>query len=326
MREVLETMEVLGEKAYRIENESLRLTVVPAWGGKVVSLFHKPTGVELLRAPASREEHGATPMLYGIPVLFPPNRIEGGAFAFAGRRYRFERNEAGGNNHIHGLVRGRGWTVEAAGRADGSPYMTLLFDGSRQPGVMAQFPHPFRLELRLALEGDRFVQALKVINDGDAAFPWGLGYHTAFRFPFGAASDPARCTISAPVSKRWELNERLLPTGRLADDPRCGLLQRGMPAAGVLLDDLFLVDAALPNEVTLADPDAGIRATYRADAAFRHWILHNGDGTGGYLCPEPYTCVTNAFNLDMDAALSGVQTLEPGECREVSCAIDVARL
>ena len=311
--------EYFGALAITLENEALRATVVPAWGGRVVSLFSKRAELELLREPASAEEYREAPLVYGVPVLFPPNRIEGGSFTFEGRTYTFERNEVGGLNHIHGLVQSRAWDVARLAEAEA----VLVFDGRAHPDVMAQFPHPFRLEMTLRLDGSTLEQRVKVANESDAAFPWGLGYHTTFRFPFGPASRPERCTVTAPLKRRWELNGSL-PTGRQVEDERCEALRRGMPFAGVVIDDLFLGDETMPNEVTLADRDAGVEVAYRADPEFLHWILHNGDGTGGYLCPEPYTCVTNAFNLDLPADVTGLLVLAPGESREVACSIRVA--
>jgi aldose 1-epimerase len=314
-----QSIEYIGEAAVVLENEALRATVVPAWGGRVVSLYSKRAGLELLREPASAAAYHEAPLVYGVPVLFPPNRIEGGTFTFEGRTYEFERNEAGGLNHIHGLVQSRAWDVARAAEAEA----VLVFDGRAHPDVMAQFPHPFRLEMTLRLRGATLDQTVKVSNESDASFPWGLGYHTTFRFPFGPASSPSGCTVTAPLKRRWELNGSL-PTGRLVEDERCEALRRSMPFAGVAIDDLFIRDETLPNAVTLADRDAGVEVEYRADPEFLQWILHNGDGTGGYLCPEPYTCVTNAFNLDLPADVTGLLVLAPGESRELTCSIRVA--
>jgi len=92
-------IDFMGVPAVRMENERLAATVVPDWGSRVVSLWSKEAGAELLRVPASLEEYGRTSMLYGIPVLFPPNRIEDGAFSYGGRNYRFDINDPATGNH-----------------------------------------------------------------------------------------------------------------------------------------------------------------------------------------------------------------------------------
>lgn len=44
------------------------------------------------------------PYLYGMPILYPANRISGGSFRFEGRIYKFPINEPGTNCHLHGIL------------------------------------------------------------------------------------------------------------------------------------------------------------------------------------------------------------------------------
>ena len=189
---------------------------------------------------------------------------------------------------------------------------------------MKQFPHPFRLVMTLILKGGTLTQTVEVHNDSSQAFPWGLGYHTTFRFPFREDSSEANSIFSAPIGKRWELNARFLPTGITMIDVRSEQLNEGIEIAGVQLDDLFQKEPAAANEAVLTDRDAGIRVTYQADDSFGHWVLHNGDGTGRYLCPEPYTCLTNAFNLPLPPELTGMKVIQPGQSDSTACFISVS--
>ncbi|MBB6730735.1 aldose 1-epimerase [Cohnella zeiphila] len=318
--------EFLGVPAVRLENEALAATIVPDWGSRIVSLRSREAGAELLRAPASLGEYWRTPLLYGVPVLFPPNRIEDGIFSYNGRAYRFAVNDLATGNHAHGLVHDNRWEIVSLRREGDVASLITEFVSVRHPEVMAQFPHPFRLVMKLELKGAVLLQQLEIRNESDAAFPWGLGYHTAFRFPFGERSELRSCSLQAPVGRKWELNGRMLPTGELVDDARSEPLRLGMPMDGVLLDDLFEAREGGPNEAVLTDREAGIRLTYRADESFRHWVLHNGDGRGRYLCPEPYTCATNAFNLPLEPAATGLQELRPGETGRLTCEMAVSLL
>ncbi|MFC4598719.1 aldose 1-epimerase [Cohnella hongkongensis] len=313
----------LGLPAVRLENEHLIAVVAPGWGSRVVSLRSREAETELLRIPASLDEYEEAPMLFGVPVLFPPNRIEDGKFSFGGSAYRFDRNDAATGCHAHGLVHDKPWETVSLRRDEREAVLVTELVSSRYPEVTRQFPPPFRLTMTLALKGSVLTQTVEILNESGIVFPWGLGYHTTFRFPFGDRAEAESCLFSATVGRRWQLNERLLPTGRLENDPRCGPLREGMPLKGVLLDDVFQAAGEGRNEAVLTDREAGLRVTYRTDETFRHWVLHNGDGQGGYLCPEPYTCVTNAFNLPLGPDVTGLQTLRPGERRTVSCEIEV---
>jgi len=317
------TIDFLGHTAYRLENEYLELIVVPALGSRAVSLRSKPAQTDLLRVPPSLAAYEQNPMLFGIPVLFPPNRIEDGAFTFGGESYQFTVNEPKHQNHLHGLVQGEAWQMTGVREHEGGVCLETVFDSSEKPHVLEQFPHPFRIVMRFILDGHSFIQEADIINDSGTAIPWGLGYHTTFRFPFGEQSSPEACLFSAPAGQLWELNDRVMPTGRLLDDPRSVLLQNGMPMADAVLDDVFLTADHVANEAVLTDRAAGISVTYSADESFRQWVLHTGAAGSGYICPEPYTCVTNAFNLPLDRKLTGLQALEPGEQRTVSCTIKV---
>ncbi|MBB6637722.1 aldose 1-epimerase [Cohnella thailandensis] len=319
--------EYLGQPAVRLENGSWIALVVPGWGGRVVSLRNKEAReIELLRVPPSLEAYEASPLLYGIPVLFPPNRIENGTFVFGERTYRLAINDPSTGSHSHGFVHDKEWTVLQVESRAGTVSLTMEFDSFLHPQVMEQFPHRFLLKMKLTLEESRVTQTMEVHNASWAAFPWGLGYHTAFRFPFGDSASLRSCELQAPVGRSWKLDERFLPTGELAENALGESLRGGMPMEGVLLDDVFESYAGAANEAVLTDREAGLRLRYRADEAFGHWVFHNGDGRGGFLCPEPYSCVTNAFNSPLDPSVTGMKVLEPGESFSLTCSIEVERL
>lgn len=315
-----------GYDAVEAESGGLTMTVVPQLGSRVVSLFSKAKRVELLRAPESEEAYKQSPMLYGIPVLFPPNRIEDGQFVFQDRHYQFAINDAATGSHSHGLVHDKAWTVTGMKASGGAALVVTEFQASLYPEVLMQFPHPFRLVMKLFLEEGALTQTVEVHNDSCKAFPWGIGYHTAFRFPFGEDSAEEDCLFSAPVGRRWMLNERFLPTGKRVEDTRSGPLNEGIAMRDVRLDDLFERNRNAANEAVLADRNSGVRVRYKADDSFGHWVLHNGDGAGRYLCPEPYTCVTNAFNLPLAAELTGMKVVEPGQSDSATCIISVEPL
>jgi aldose 1-epimerase len=319
-------VDFLGEQAVLAQTDELEMILMPAWGSQVLSLRSKSGHVELLRVPRTAEEYWQQPVLYGIPILFPPNRIERGTFTFEGRKYQFECNEPEGHNHIHGFVNGRPWELFDAREEDGRAEIITQFDSINHPEVSGQFPHRFRIKMRFLLEGSSLTKEAEIANLSDSSFPWGLGYHTTFNFPFRSGDSLAHCVLSATVDKRWVLNEQLLPTGELQDFPYHDQLNEGMNMDGLRLDDVFLSAASIGgqrNEAVLVDGNIGLKVVYRCDDRFKQWVLHNNDGRQGYLCPEPYTWVTNAPNLPVDRDLSGLQVLRPGESTTVRSSISV---
>ena len=65
--------------------------LVPDMGANLVRLADTRRGIEILRAPAGDEveEFRRRPHVFGLPILFPPNRIADGQYTFDGRTYRF---------------------------------------------------------------------------------------------------------------------------------------------------------------------------------------------------------------------------------------------
>ena len=71
-------------------------------GANCISLRHKEYGANVLREPDYA--HFDNPYLYGMPILYPNNRISGGRFTFEDREYSFPVNEPTTNCHIHGFL------------------------------------------------------------------------------------------------------------------------------------------------------------------------------------------------------------------------------
>lgn len=321
---VMETT-FLGERAICAGNDELAFTVVPAWGSNLISIVHKPTGRELLRTPATAEQFRQSPVLYGTPVLFPPNRIADGSFTYRGREYRFHVNEPERRNHLHGFVYDRPWEVVRADIEAGRPVVETQFAAERASDwheIAGQFPHHFIITMRYELDGNGLHKSATVHNDGGEPLPLGIGFHTCFRFPKTAR-------LALTVAKRWVLDERMLPTGAVEETSLVAELRRGMNLAGVPLDDAFLADTDTagddgPNEAKLLLPEEGMEILYRVDASFKHWVVYNRDGESGFICPEPYTWVTNAPNLPLPPELTGFQELLPGESKTFSTSIAVS--
>ncbi len=111
MANYIEKITHLGTPAIKAGNEHIEMIVVPEWGSNVISLVDKATKIQLLREPKTAESFHDTPTLYGIPILFPPNRVSDGTFSFRGRTYHFDINEKDKHNHLHGFLYQEKWNV-----------------------------------------------------------------------------------------------------------------------------------------------------------------------------------------------------------------------
>jgi len=320
MTAAIEHISFLGEPAVKVTTEKLEGIVVPGWGSNLISLVWRPTGTALLRTPASAEAYHARTTLHGIPVLFPPSRIENGVFAFQGREYRFPVDPARGY-HIHGVLMRTAWRLSAAETTeDGGAYVETTVVSEETPAIFEALPHRFTVRLGFRFSADAVEMRFVLESRDELAMPWGLGYHTTFVLPFAgeANGDLSQCSIRLRSDKTWALNERLLPTGELLDNPLREALAEGLPLDRVEFDDCFQAAPDAPVEATLTDRGAGLSIRYEADKTFTQWVLYNGKGKPdrGFFCPEPLTWVPNAPNVDAPASVTGLQTLEPGATAE----------
>lgn len=309
MNAYAEKIKFLGEQALQAGNEHLEIVLVPGWGSNLISIVHKESGRELLRSPYSSQEFWANPILFGTPVLFPPNRIGNGTFTFQERTYQLEINEKDKNNHIHGFLYKEKWNVVAMEAAEGQVKLVTELDSAQYPHIYRQFPHHFTVRITYLLEGATVRKNATIYNRGQEPFPWGFGYHTTFLFPEESS------TFALTAEKRWVLNDRLLPTGELERIERQDELNRGTKLKNWKLDDVFLssvlTGGGSESVITYKNPNLSI--VYQVDENLKQWVVYNADGIQGFVCPEPYTWVTNAPNLDLPPSLTGLQVLSPGE-------------
>jgi len=295
-----------GKEAIQASNEHLQLLMIPSFGSNVISLIDVKRGKELLVKPESFAALTENPMLNGIPVLFPPNRIENGTFTFDGEKHEFPINEIG-KHHIHGFVYDQPWHVTGEIEENG---ITAV-----QTAIELEKPDLYKgavIVLTYELDGPVLRQRATVKNSGKKSFPWGIGYHTSFLF------DEKNASFSLTKKSQWVLNEEAIPTGeQVPGEPMKEISLQAMP-----LDDAF---AAFDkgNEAVLHNRETGAAITYRTDSSFKHWVVYNGNGKEGFLCPEPYTCITNAFNMSLSPEETGLRVLHPGEQDTVVTEIEL---
>ena len=132
------------------------MKIVPEIGGQVISL--EKEGIHALHEPESFEALKKSPTSYGLPVLFPPNRIDGGAFTAGGKTYHFPINEPARGNSLHGFLHNRSWKVEKVTETEEKATVTLLFVGDETTDFYNVFPVLFEVRQTLELTKDGLTQ------------------------------------------------------------------------------------------------------------------------------------------------------------------------
>lgn len=300
-------------------SDGSRAEVWPALGFNCYRwhVAHRTGPLELLYADPALFANGR-PTRSGIPVLFPfPNRIRDGKFSWAGKAYQLPLNDPVQKNAIHGFACRVPWRVVDQGANSESAWVTGAFRCSVDaPDSRVLWPadHEITLTYRLG-RGILRIEAV-VTNPDSVDLPFGLGYHPYFRLPFSGSSDPASSIIDVPAAEFWELDGNL-PTGtrRVVDAGRdlnkarkYGELQlddvlTGLPARAPRIDGLI-------ERAAISSGEADLRVF--CAPAFREIVVFTPPHRQAF-CVEPYTCTTDAINLQGRGVESGWLVLSPGK-------------
>jgi aldose 1-epimerase len=295
-----------------------RAMVSVSFGGNCLSwqVLHQGKVLELLWSDLATLT--AFPARHGMPILFPfPNRIRDGQFSWQGRAYRLPPNDPRGTNAIHGFVLNRPWNILAVseGTETGS-FVTLSQDSGSLPREMQSlWPAGFDVELTWLLHGYSLELHIDVRNCADEDLPFGFGVHPYFRMPAAGAS--LRWIGESSISQ-WELRD-CLPTGqRGLVTSRCHKLLTGKPLEGDSFDDAFRIENKADQGAWLVQSPEGwsIRASQGPGCdAFRDYLIFTPPHREA-VCLEPYTCITDAINLQPQGIDAGLLVLPPGEAWE----------
>ncbi len=259
------------------------------------------------------------PTRSGVPVLFPfPNRIRDGRFTWAGKEYRLPLNDPAQKNAIHGFACRNAFRVASHGADAASAHVTGVFRCSVDaPDCLPLWPadHEIRLTLRLGQGVLRF--EAEVHNPDAAPLPFGLGYHPYFRLPSAGAGPAADCEVEAPAEAYWVLDESL-PTGERRPVDAGRDLNAPRKVGGLQLDDVLSV---LPAGAPRADGLLGRGAVHAAPGGpmrlfcapeFRELVVFTPPHRQAF-CIEPYTCPTDAVNLQARGIEANWLVLPPGQ-------------
>lgn len=283
-------------------------------GANCVSLRHPATGARILRElPAEGEADN--PYLYGMPILFPVNRISDGRFLFEGREYRFPVNEPKTGCHLHGTLHRTPFVVTE--RTQDS--LTAEYSADREHPYLS-FPHAFTLRLSYRLMKDGLHLTVALTNQSRENMPYFLGFHTTFNLALTPKAAPESVTAMAEADREIERNmETYLPTGRLPEfDAISSALTAGTwhPTEKPISRHYRACGKGL---LTLTDPENNLRVVYRNDSTYGFRLIY-GDGKS-FLCMEPQTCMANAANAPFPRSETGFAFLRPNETKLFSSHI-----
>jgi aldose 1-epimerase len=265
--------------------------------------------VEVLDSEPAFLSGTTRPTRSGIPILFPfPNRIREGRFTWNRHEFAIPASDSNGNA-IHGFCADRPWRVVRQGKNFVAGQFQLSVDA---PERLDFWPSDFRMEVEYRLVRNRLRASFSILNHSREPMPWGLGTHPYFRTPIGAEGQRDACTIEVPGRELWELAENL-PTGRRLPVDEANDLRCGRSLAGLNVDAVYTgLEFDGPQfDCVVMDERSGIQVTQTCPPIFREVVAFTPPNRD-CVCLEPYTCVTDAVNLQERGIDAGLRVLPPG--------------
>ena len=318
---MLHSIDWHGMRAVEFSKGDYTALLVPGMGANLVRLANTRLGAEMLRTPDGDgiEEFRGRPHVFGLPILFPPNRIADGRYTFNGRVYRFPITNPRENNYHHGILKNQPFAVSKAREtADEVLVECRYYSNAGNDAIFRDFPHEFKCKIVYRLTAEGLEQEVMFANRSKGPMPVGVGFHTPLRIPFAGGS-AADYVMRAAVGEEVELDDRKLPTGRklpLSEQfaklregglrvTDCGAIESTFTVREIEVDGKPFRGALVENLRT------GVRTFYEVDGQTTCWVIWNNGGQVPYCCPEPQSWTTNAPNMP-DPAAEGFQAIVPG--------------
>ncbi len=283
------------------------VSIVPSIGN--IAYSFTVNGKDILFSPyQTLAQFKEKPVLLGVPLLAPwANRLSEDAYYANGKKYLLNpglENIRYDPNHqpIHGLVSFTShWEVVDVHSGTDAASVTSRLQLWKYPDWMAQFPFAHEIEITYRLSNGVLEIRTEIDNLSADTMPLSVAYHPYYQIT-DAPRDEWRVHLA--VRKHYELSSKLIPTGQTkAND-----LPDPVPLAGHTLDDVF---GGVPEGEEFWVQGKIQKIAIRFGPKFPVAVVYAPPGRG-FICFEPMSGITNAFNLNHDGFYPELQTIPPG--------------
>ena len=293
------------------ELRQIVVTVVPSMGNNSYSMTVK--GKEIFYSPAqSLAAWKAKPAHAGNPLLAPwANRLDQDAFYANGKKYNLNSDlknfgHDGNGKPIHGLlVYAPEWKVTSVKADANSASVTSRLEFWRYPDYMAQFPFAHNLEMTYKLANGELEVETVLENLSTQSMPVSIGFHPYFKLSDSRRDD---WKVYLPAKEHVKLSNVLIPTGE--HEPNT--LADPMSLAGTKLDDVFAnLQYGTNGRSEFSVQGAAQKITVGYSKNYPIAVVYAPPGRE-FICFEPMTGPTNAFNLAHAGIYKQLQTIPAG--------------
>lgn len=291
--------------------KGVEVRIVPALGNNSFEMTAR--GKPVFWSPyRSLKEFAARPAHLGNPFLWPwANRIDGTSYWVNGKKYQLNTElgnvRPGPNNTpIHGLLTySSRWKVVKAEASGAGSLATSRIEFYRYPDWMVQFPFAHTVEMTYLLRNGCLEIATRIENLSTEPLPVCLGYH-----PYFQITDAPRAAwkVKLAAKERMLLSPRLIPTGEREPVDLDAPFVLGERA----LDDVYVSlvrDADGFARFQVAGEKQQITVEY--GPKYNTAVIYAPKGRD-FICFEPMSGITNAFNAAQAGWYKQLQSIAPG--------------
>jgi aldose 1-epimerase len=287
------------------------LTVLPSVGNIAYRLM--VNGKNVLWVPYENlAEMKAKPVQAGVPFLAPwANRLDQDAYFANGKKYRLNPDLAnfrrdGNQKPIHGLLGFSPlWRVIELRADHRAAWVTSRIEFWKYPDLMAQFPFAHTIEMTYRLADGVLAVETSLLNQSTEPMPVAIGYH-----PYFQVHDAPRdeWTVHIAAREKLTLSPQLIPTGERTpvqfSDP--------LTLKNVQLDDVFsnlIPGADGKPQFSVQGKKEKVTVTY--GPKYTVAVVYAPPGKS-FICFEPMSGITDAFNLAHAGVYKELQSIPPG--------------
>ena len=282
-----------------LHSGTLELAISPSVGGSIAR-FERIDGNARRHALMRGCHSGSINVLDAacFPLVPFVNRIKGSRFIFRGREVVLAPNTAGDPSVLHG----QGWL---------NAWQTLYSDGQQAELAFEhaadEWPWTYEARQFFALDVRGLTVRLSCLNSSAEPMPCGLGQHPYFPCDQNTVLDTV-------VACAWEIDDQVLPTGKVPATGRFDLRRRKVCGQG--LDHGFggwngTATIAGEGRIVMSSPDA-------------HFFQLYSPTDGGLFVAEPVSHANAALNApEAEWPELGMRVLEPGEEMSLTMRIEV---
>ena len=205
---MLRAIDFHGLKGVEFSKGEYTVLLIPEMGANLVRLANTRLGAEILRTPGPGEieTFRSRPQVFGLPILFPPNRIADGRYVFEGRTYQYPITIEREGNYHHGVLKSEAFLVSKARETDREVMIECrYYANAGNDAVYRDFPHEFKCKITYRLTAEGLEQEVVFFNRSETRMPLGVGFHTPLTIPFAGGTD-ADYVMRLAVGEEVELD------------------------------------------------------------------------------------------------------------------------